>query len=510
MLSAVRISRPARSVIARTMSSFDIGPTQTVKDAIKTLEDRDVPVSAHVSMANQAAEGDLSKCPVLSSNEYLMRSAQRESNARTYVRRFPFAIKEADGIMLTDTDGKQYYDCLGCAGTLALGHNHPVIKDAILKFMDSKAPLQVLDMATPEKDTFVTKLFGVLPEELASNGRIHFCSPAGTDALDAAVKLCKTATGRRTVLSFHGGYHGHGHGTLAMMGNLGAKTPITGLMSDVHFLPYPYHYRNPFGLKGEAGEEAVLNYIETVLDDVESGITTPACVVMEAIQGEGGVNAASVRAMRRIRELTAERGIPLVVDEVQAGFCRSGDFFAFNQSGIVPDVVCMSKAVGGSQPLAVVAYKKELDTWGPGAHTGTFRGSQISLVCGSASIDYMNEVRLWEHAAARGQQLQANLARLAEEVPCVGDIRGRGLMTGLELVDETKPVDRHGLPPPDGDLAARTQVECVKRGMIMERGGRGGAVMRFLAPLIISESEIDVVSGIFADAVKAAHKALRK
>lgn len=194
----------------------------------------------------------------------MQNSALRESNARGYVRKFPFAIQKAEGIILTDTDGKQYYDCLGVAGTLALGHNHPVLHDAIrsvsdqvgsqlvefllfnlnilLQYLDAKGPLQHLDMATPWKDKFMSDLQGVLSDKLT---RLHFTSPAGTDCLDAAVKMCKIATGRRSVISFHGGYHGHGQAPLAMMGNLGAKNAVQGLMTDVHFFPYPYSYRQP-------------------------------------------------------------------------------------------------------------------------------------------------------------------------------------------------------------------------------------------------------------------------
>lgn len=388
-------------------------------------------------------------------------------------------------------------------------------------------------MATPEKDQFVTDLQSVLPADMRDNARFHFCSPAGTDALDAAVKLCKHATGRRSVLAFHGGYHGHGHGTLAMMGNLDAKSSIAGLMSDVHFLPYPYTFRNPFGMDSEEGERAVLRYIETVLNDVESGIPKPACMVVEAIQGEGGVGSLSDFALQELRRLTLKYDVPLVLDEVQAGFCRSGDFFAFQKSGIAPDVVCMSKAVGGSQPLAVLAYNKRLDKWGPGAHTGTFRGSQLSFVCGSgacararpaltpalapaltpsprpgaASINYMKEVKLWEHATARGAQLRKHLADLASRSKSIVDIRGRGMMLGVELA-KPDTQDHTGRPQPFGDLAQQVQMECVKRGMILERGGRGGAVMRILAPLVITEKEVDTCAGIFADALLAAEKKL--
>lgn len=391
---------------------------------------------------------------------------------------------------------------------MALGHNHPVTRKAILDYMETGGPLQLLDMATPVKSEFMKTLLSTFPEELANDCRLHFASPAGTDALDAAVKLCKIATGRRTVLSFHGGYHGHGTGTLAMMGNLGAKTPVTGLMPDVHFVPFPYQFRNPMGLSGQAGEDAVLNYIETVLGDDESGITLPACLVIEAIQGEGGVNPISPSAMRRLRQLCTERGIPMVVDEVQAGFCRSGDFYAFNESGIVPDVLCVSKAVGGSMPLAVVAFKKSLDKWGPGAHTGTFRGNSLAFAAGTASIRYLQDTQMHQQVRAKG-------AAVAEQIkgwgkPFIGDVRGRGLMQGIEMVDPEGTPCGQGLLPPNGPLAARTQVECVKRGLILERGGRQGAVLRLLPPLTITPAQLTTCVSILGEAMDAADAYLKQ
>eukprot|EP00500_Bicosoecida_sp_ms1_P001095 CAMPEP_0203810246 /NCGR_PEP_ID=MMETSP0115-20131106/2821_1 /ASSEMBLY_ACC=CAM_ASM_000227 /TAXON_ID=33651 /ORGANISM="Bicosoecid sp, Strain ms1" /LENGTH=584 /DNA_ID=CAMNT_0050719031 /DNA_START=19 /DNA_END=1774 /DNA_ORIENTATION=+ len=503
-VAAASFASVAGDAAARTPLT---GPSDAYRAGVDKLDAKKANVTAHVSIADDDAKNAATECPfVAAADPALVRASQRESNARSYVRKFPMVIAEADGVTLTDTDGRVYLDCLGCAGTLALGHNHPVVKEALLSYIGGPTPkpLQVLDMASVEKDHFVTKLFEVLPDNLS---RVHFCSPAGTDALDAAVKMCKIATGRRTVLAFAGGYHGHGHGTLAMMGNLGAKTPVSGLMPDVHFLPFPYNYRHPFGMEGEEGETAVIRAWEAMLGDDESGVPKPACVVVEAIQGEGGVHPMSPRALRELRRITREHDIPLVIDEVQAGFCRSGDFFAFEHGDIQPDVVCMSKALGGGQPLAVIAFTEELNKWGPAAHTGTFRGSQLSFVAGAASIGYMQETKLWEHAAARGEQLRKRMTELqaASDVGCIGDIRGRGLMQGVELVrDHADEVDASGRPMPDGALAGRTQVECFKRGMLLERGGRGGAVMRMLPPLVIQEAQIDQACDIFAEALRAA------
>jgi diaminobutyrate-2-oxoglutarate transaminase len=271
----------------------------------------------------------------------------------------------------------------------------------------------------------------------------------------------------------------------------------------VQFLPYPYKYRQPFGLEGEAGDRAVIKYIETILNDVESGVPKPACVVLECIQGEGGCGEFPDEALRELRRITQEHGIYMIVDEVQTGFCRSGNFFSFQRSGIVPDVLCMSKALGGGMPMAVMAFKEELNAWSPGAHTGTFRGNQMAFATGKASIRYMMESKLWEQVAEKGVHFKGLLDQIKADFPVIGDIRGRGLMVGIEFVDAQKR-DHTGVPKPDGDIAKKVQRECFKRKLILERGGRCGAVIRFLPPLIITNEELTSVAGIFREAIECA------
>ena len=198
---------------------------------------------------------------------YLERQNKTESNARSYPRKFPIAIKKAKGSWIEDVEGNSYLDFLCGAGTLALGHNDDEVNQAMIDLITSGAPLHTLDLTTPIKDRFVGTLFSLLPQELQENGKIQFCSPSGTDAVDAAIKLCKTATGRTSVIAFGGGYHGMGHGALALTGNLHAKNRINGLMSDVHFMPYPYSYRCPFGLGGDRGIDAACAYFEKTLKD---------------------------------------------------------------------------------------------------------------------------------------------------------------------------------------------------------------------------------------------------
>ncbi|WP_319755530.1 diaminobutyrate--2-oxoglutarate transaminase family protein [uncultured Sphaerochaeta sp.] len=433
---------------------------------------------------------------------YLDRQNQTESNARTYPRKFPIAIKKAKGSVVTDVEGNTYLDFLCGAGTLALGHNDSEITQTMIDLLQSEAPLHSLDLTTPVKDTFVHTLLSLLPEELRQHGKLQFCSPSGTDAVDAAIKLCKTATGRSSVIAFGGGYHGMGHGALALTGNLNAKNNVNGLMSDVHFFPYPYSYRCPFGLGGEAGVDAACAYFERTLKDPESGITRPAAVILEPIQGEGGVIPAPVKFLQTVRRVTEELGIPMIVDEIQCGVGRSGKFFAFEYAGITPDVILTSKAIGGSQPMAVVIYHEKLDAWQPGAHAGTFRGNQIAMAAGTVVMKRVSDPAFLTEVQEKGAHLEKALLKLKQEVSIIGDIRAKGLMLGIEFVDPKGKKDQLGSLPCSGDIATRVQQECFKNRLIMEKGGRHGSVMRCLCALNVTHDEIETMLKITEQAIR--------
>lgn len=436
--------------------------------------------------------------------ELLAQQEKRESNARSYPRRIPIAIDRAEGIYVYDVDGKRYYDCLAGAGTLALGHNHPVVIEAMEQVIKDKRPLHTLDLTTPVKEEFVSEVFSSLPEEFAKRAKIQFCGPTGGDAIEAAVKLVKTATGRRSILSFHGGYHGATHGTMSLSGMLGPKERVQGLVPDVHFLPYPYMYRCPFGIGGEEGHRISSRYIEHLLDDPESGVLPPAGMIFEAVQGEGGSIPAPVEWVREMRRITKERGIPLIIDEVQTGIGRTGKLFAFEHAGIIPDVIVLSKAIGGSLPLSVVIYDRELDRWSPGAHIGTFRGNQMAMAAGTATLRFIKANDLVSHVGQVGDTLIRSLRHLQEDTPEIGDVRGRGLMVGVEIVQPHQQQARNGSYPANPELASRIQRECFERGLILEVGGRHGSVVRFLPPLIIMEEQMNEVIALFTEAVRAA------
>lgn len=433
--------------------------------------------------------------------EYMSRQEATESNARSYPRKFPCSLVKARGSWVEDVEGNKYLDFLCGAGTLALGHNDPEINQAMIDMISSDAPLHTLDMMTPVKDRFVHKLISLLPAEMQGNVKVQFCSPSGTDATDAAIKLCKTATGRSSVIAFSGGYHGMGHGALSLTGNIGAKEKVRALMPEVQFFPYPYSYRCPFGLGGDAGTKACCEFFERTLKDPESGITKPAAVILEPIQGEGGVIPAPVEFLQTVRRVTKELGIPMIVDEIQCGVGRSGKFFAFEYADIVPDVILVSKAIGGTQPMSVVVYNKALDQWGPGAHAGTFRGNQLAMRAGTVVMERVAQEEFLAEVRKKGDFLREKMYALKEKVAIIGDIRGKGLMAGCEFVNPKGQPDSIGSLPASGEIAALVQKRCFENKLIMEKGGRHGSVMRCLCALNVSWDELETMIGIFENVV---------
>lgn len=443
-------------------------------------------------------------------NEWFIgRQNDFESSARSYPRKFPFALSKAKGSWVEDVEGNRYLDFLCGAGTLALGHNDDEVNKAMIDLISSGAPLHTLDLTTPVKDRFVETIFSILPEEMRGNVKIQFCSPSGTDATDAAIKLCKTATGRGSVIAFSGGYHGMGHGALSLTGNLNAKTKVQNLMPGVQFMPYPNSYRCPFGLGGEAGTDAACAYFERMLKDPESGVTKPAAVIIEPIQGEGGVIPAPRKFLQTIRRVTKELDIPMIVDEIQCGVGRSGQMFAFEDSGIIPDVILMSKAIGGSQPMSVVIYNKNLDKWTAGAHAGTFRGNQLAMAAGTVVLKRVSDPEFLASVREKGVHIHEAMNALKKEVSIIGDVRGRGLMMGIEFIDPDGPKDVMGHPEPSGMIAAEVQKRCFEHKLIMEKGGRNGSVMRCLCALNVSMEDIDTMIDIFSSVVREIDSEIR-
>ncbi len=430
--------------------------------------------------------------PGPASERALERQAARESNARSYPRNLPIAIHRGLGSYVEDLDGNVFIDFLMSAGVLALGHSHPEVVEAV----QEQVPLLItaLDFPTEPKDEFTTVQLSLLPEGMRDRMKIQFCGPAGENAVDAALKLCKTATGRGDVVTFHGGFHGSTHSAMALTGLVSQKRAVTNTVPGVHFFPYPAGRHCALGGDPETTGARCLEYFERALKDPLGGIPLPAAVILEVVQGEGGAVAAPTDFVQGVRRVTHELGIPLIVDEVQCGWGRTGTWWAFEHHGIEPDVIVASKAIGGiGLPSAIILYDETLDVWPPGAHTGTFRGNQLAFVAGSAAARIIQRDGILENVREQGAYALAALQELQREHELVLEARGLGLMLGLEVQDPAG-----GNP---GPIARAIQRAAVERGLIIELGGRHDAVLRILPPLNVTRTTLDQALGILAESI---------
>ena len=414
----------------------------------------------------------------------LERQAERESNARTYPRRLPIGIARGAGSYIEDVDGNVFIDFLTGAGVLALGHSHPEVVEAVERQL--RILSHGLDFPTELKDEFTELQLSLLPAEMREEMKIQFCGPAGANAVDAALKLCKTATGRGEIVAFQGGFHGSTHSAMAVTGLVSQKTPVANFMHGVHFFPYPYAYRSAIALAdGVSAGEACSHYFETVLKDPNGGVTLPAATIMEIVQAEGGVIPAPTDFVQGIRRVTSDLDVPLIVDEIQTGCGRTGTWFAFEQHGIAPDVILASKALGGiGMPIAVVFYNKKLDVWAPGAHTATFRGNQLAFAAGVAAVKIIQRDRVLDNVREQSAYAFDRLDEFDSEHDFIGEVRGLGLMLGMEIIDPETGA-------PDPALAQRIQRSVLERGLIVELGGRDDCVVRLLPPLNITRETLD-------------------
>jgi diaminobutyrate-2-oxoglutarate transaminase len=375
---------------------------------------------------------------------------------------------------------------------LSLGHNHPELVRVVTEQLGQHT--HGLDFPTPAKDAFTEAQLSMLPDGMRERMRIHSCGPTGANAVDAALKLCKTATGRGDIVSFQGGFHGSSLAAMAVTGLVEQKAPVPNGMPGVHFLPFSYCGRCPVDLTPDSCSTNCAGFAEKALTDPNGGVPLPAAVLLELVQGEGGVIPATVEFAQRIRALTRELGIPLVVDEVQTGCGRTGTWFAFEQYGIEPDVIVASKALSGiGQPVAIILYDQGLDTWAPGAHTGTFRGNQLAFAAGAEAVRIIRRDGILQNVHDRGGQIDRLLAPL-QDLPWVREVRGTGLMWGVELADPA--TDR-----PAGRLARAVQSRALRRGLILECGGRDDCVVRMLPPLNVTAEVVDTACAILIDAI---------
>lgn len=413
------------------------------------------------------------------SREILKRQMEIEGNALSYPRNIPVAMDRGKGATVKDVDGNIYIDLFGGAGVLAVGHCNPVVME-VVKEQQSKIT-HTLDFPTEIRVELIEKVRKIMPKELKSNMKIQFGGPTGSDAVESAIKLAKIVSDRHSIIAFEGGYHGMTAGACTMCAGKFWKKDYIPMIPEVHFVPYAYCYRCPFYRTRDTCNFECVSYYEHVLEDPHSGVCKPAAAIIEPIQGEGGSIAPPDKYIAEIEDISREYDVPVVFDEIQSGFCRTGEFFSFQHSGATPDIITMSKAIGGGLPLSAIAYREELDVWKKAAHIGTFRGNVSAMAAGAASIDFMIEHDLAGHARKIGKYMLHEFEKIKKEFDIVGDVRGKGLMLGIEIV-ENKETNK-----PSAKLADEVRRESFKRGALIEIGGHYNNVARYLPPLVITK-----------------------
>lgn len=406
---------------------------------------------------------------------------QLESEVRGYCRSFPTVFSSAKGAWMTNTSGDRYLDFFAGAGVLNYGHNPDKIKQALLGYLMRDGITHTLDMYSQAKQRFIERFHEVILQPRGLDYKFQFPGPTGTNAVEAALKLARKVTGREQVVGFTNAFHGMTLGALAVTGNsfkrAGAGVPLG------HTASVPFD--------GYMGQDIdTLNYFEAMLHDNGSGMDTPAAVIVETVQAEGGVNVASAEWLRRLREITQQHGIILIVDDIQVGCGRTGSFFSFEEAGIVPDIVTLSKSLSGyGLPLALVLIKPELDQWAPGEHNGTFRGHCPAFVTATAALTFWEDGRLQQAVAKKERMVQKHLQKMvAKHVPGA-QVRGRGLIWGVEFGD--------------AGLAARVSKACFERGLIIETAGIDDQVLKLLPSLTITEEELQHGLGVIESSLVA-------
>ncbi|AOP46499.1 diaminobutyrate--2-oxoglutarate transaminase [Streptomyces lydicus] len=394
-----------------------------------------------------------------------------ESEVRSYCRGWPTVFDRAQGSRLIDEDGHTYLDFFSGAGSLNYGHNNPVLKRALIDYIERDGITHGLDMSTTAKRAFLESFQNIILRPRDLPYKVMFPGPTGANSVEAALKLARKVKGRESIVSFTNAFHGMSLGALAVTGNsmkrAGAGIPL------VHGTPMPFdNYLD--------GAYPDFLWFERLLEDQGSGLNTPAAVIVETVQGEGGINVARAEWLRALADLCKRRDMLLIVDDIQMGCGRTGAFFSFEEAGIVPDIVTVSKSISGyGLPLALTLFKPELDIWEPGEHNGTFRGNNPAFVTAAAALDtYWADGQMEKQTLARGEIVEAHLKAIVEEHPgAFAEYRGRGLVWGLECIDKS--------------LAGRIAARCFELGLLIETSGPESEVVKLLPALTTTPEELD-------------------
>jgi diaminobutyrate-2-oxoglutarate transaminase len=412
-----------------------------------------------------------------------------ESEVRGYIRSFPALFAKARGATLIDEDGRQYIDFFSGAGTLNYGHNNPVLKQRLIEYVEADGVVHGLDMATSAKKEFLETFERVILAPRGMRYKIQFPGPTGTNAVEAALKLARQVKGRANVIAFTNGFHGVSGGSLAATGNAKFRDAAGVPLGNTTFMPYDGYL--------DDGADSIA-YLERMIVDRSSGVDAPAAVIVETVQGEGGVNVASARWLRALEGVCRRHDMLLIVDDIQVGCGRTGTFFSFEEAGLSPDIVTLSKSISGyGLPMALVLMKPEHDIWSPGAHNGTFRGNNLAFVTAKAALQHY-----WttEDFAQSVRRKAAIMRGWLEHIACgypdgAFSARGRGMIQGLAT-------ER-------AELAARISARAFEKGLVIETSGSEDQVLKLLPPLTIEEaalrSGLDIIEHSVAEVLGVAY-----
>ena len=393
-----------------------------------------------------------------------------ESEVRSYCRHFPTVFTKAKGAYFYDEDGRKYIDFFCGAGAVNYGHNNPEIKQKLIDYLNSDGVMHALDMYTVPKREFIATFEEKVLQPRGLEYKIQFPGPTGTNANEAALKLARKYTGRQNVFAFMGAFHGMTLGSLALTTDKGSRKGAGVPLNNVTFIPAPYMFP----------ELDTIAYMQRLLDDDHSGIEKPAAVFLETIQAEGGIRVFDVEWLQRVRKFCDDNDILMVVDDVQVGCCRSGTFFSFERANIQPDIVTMSKSIGGyGLPLAITLFKPELDVWTPGEHNGTFRGNQLAFVAAKGGLEYMLANNIESETRRKGEIVKEFITNEILPLDSRLELRGMGLIWGIEF--ENIPVV---------GLADKVIEKCFENGLIIEGAGRKNSVVKLMPPLVVEDETL--------------------
>jgi diaminobutyrate-2-oxoglutarate transaminase len=407
---------------------------------------------------------------------------RRASAVRSYCRSFPVSFAKAEGSILTDAEGNRYIDFLAGCSSLNYGHNDPDMKSALIAHVERNGIAHGLDLHTEEKAAFLETFEHHILTPRGMDHRVMMVGPTGTNAVEAAIKLARKVTGRRNVIAFTNGFHGMTLGALALTGNRSKRAGAGGVsLPDVTHRPY----------ENSMGEDVdTLAFLEATLNNPSAGIEPPAAFVVELVQGEGGLNAASCEWVQGLARIAKEHGALLIIDDIQAGMGRTGSFFSFDHMGVEPDMVTLAKSLSGfGLPFACVLVRPEHDIWKPSEHNGTFRGNSHAFVTAKVALEkFWADDTLRNQIALKSQVLEERLHGIASRIEGAR-IKGRGMMRGVDVGD--------------GELADRICAECFRRGLIIETSGARDEVVKVLAALTIPMDDFRQGLDILEAAVEA-------